>query len=121
MSKRSLLGLSALSLLLLACASTPPPVAQMAVAEAAVARASSVGTSEAAAGSLRVATGKLAAARVALAAGEHETALRLAEQATLDAQLADQQAQALRARKAAQESDDAARALRAELDRKQPR
>lgn len=121
MNIRTCLGLSALSLLLVACASTPAPVAQMAVAEAAVTRASSVGTSEAAAGPLRVATSKLAAARVAMAAKDHQLALRLAEQATLDAQLADQQAQAQRARKSAQESDDAARALRAELDRKQPR
>lgn len=101
------------------CASTPPPPnEQMAVAEAAVARASTTSTSEGAPGSLRIAVDKLASARAALAAGDREQARRLAEQTELDAQVAELRAQTLRSRKAAQESEDAARVLREEINRK---
>lgn len=104
-----------------ACASTPPPVAQMAVAEAAVKRAGSASTTEMAAAELRVATDKLAAARSALTAGDHDRARQLAEQAALDAQVAELHAQAMRSTKAAQETQDAARVLREEIARKAPR
>ena len=119
---RGALLLAATGLLLAACASTPPPSAEMAVAEAAIARANSsgIGSDAAAATALRNATMKLTQAQAALAAKDHPAARRLAEQAAIDAQLAEQQAQALRSRKVAQESGDAARALRAELDRKAP-
>lgn len=117
---RSSMGLAAVALLLAACASTPAPSAEMAVAEAAIARANSsgIGSDVAAAATLRNASLKLAQAHVAISAKDHGAARRLAEQAAIDAQLAEQQAQAQRSRKAAQESADAARALRAELDRK---
>lgn len=116
------LAAAALVLTLLgACAGTPPPVAQMAVAEASVKRAGSTSTTETAAAELRVATDKLAAARSALTAGDHDRARQLAEQATLDAQVAELHAQAARSVKAAQETQDAARVLRDEIDRKAPR
>ena len=90
------LAAAALVLTLLgACAGTPPPVAQMAVAEASVKRAGSTSTTETAAAELRVATDKLAAARSALTAGDHDRARQLAEQATLDAQVAELHAQAV--------------------------
>lgn len=109
---------SALGLTLGGCASAPVPNEQMAVAEAAVARASTTSTSESAPTELRVANEKLASARAALGAGERETARRLAEQATLDAQVAELHAQARRSRQAALESQDAARVLREETHRK---
>jgi 1,6-anhydro-N-acetylmuramate kinase len=116
------LAAAALVLTLLgACAGTPPPVAQMAVAEASVKRAGSTSTTETAAAELRVATDKLAAARSALTAGDHDRARQLAEQATLDAQVAELHAQAARSVKAAQETQDAARVLRDEIARKAPR
>ena len=116
------LAAAALVLTLLgACAGTPPPVAQMAVAEASVKRAGSTSTTETAAAELRVATDKLAAARSALTAGDHDRARQLAEQATLDAPVAELHAQAARSVKAAQETQDAARVLRDEIDRKAPR
>lgn len=100
------------------CASTPAPVAEMAVAEAAVQAATTTGTRESAPAQLQLAIDKLARARQAMVDGDPPRARRLAEQAQLDAELAQVQAQAQRSRLAAQESQAAARALREELDRK---
>ena len=110
-------GLAALS----GCASTPAPVEQLAVAEAAVARANTTGTSENSAVELKVATNKLAEAREAMASKDYELARRLAEQAEVDAQVAELRSQAARARVAAQESRDASRALSEEVNRKPAR
>ena len=101
-----------------ACASTPAPIAEMAVAAAAVQAATTTGTRESAPAQLQLATDKLSRARQALVDGDPARARRLAEQAQLDAELAQVQAQAQRSRVAAQESQAAARALREELDRK---
>jgi hypothetical protein len=90
----------------------------MAVATAAVNRASSGPTAAQAPIELRRAVDKLAAARVALADGRNKDAQRLAEQADVDAQVAEMQAQRVRSVLAAQESEAAARALREELQRK---
>ena len=103
------------------CASTPPPVEQMAVADAAVQRASTVSTSENAPAELAVAVAKLAKARSALAAGDSVQARRWADQAALDAQVAELHAQAVVSAKAARDSEDAARVLREEISRKAPR
>jgi hypothetical protein len=109
---------AAAALVLAGCASGPDTVAPMAVADAAVKRASSSATGELAPEQLRRATSKLAEAQAALAQGNAPQALRLAEQATLDAQVAELHAQAQRSKLAAQESEAAARALRDELNRK---
>lgn len=100
------------------CASTPPPVEKMAVAEAAIQTASTTSTSEGAPAELQIAIAKLASARQAIADEEYERAGQLAEQAEVDAQVAVLHAQSVRARKSAQESQDAARALREEINRK---
>lgn len=100
------------------CASTPVPNERMAVAEAAVARANSTGTSENAASQLLVATTKLERARQAVIDKDNELAAQLAEQVVLDAQVAELHAQSERSRKAAAESKDAARALSEEINRK---
>ena len=100
------------------CATAPVPVEQMAVAEAAIQRASTSSTSENAAGELQIATAKLASARQAVISKDYDRAKQLAEQAEVDAQVAELHAQSVRARKAAQESQDAARVLREEIDRK---
>lgn len=110
-----------LATLLTACATPAPPLADLAVAEAAVGRAGAAGPEGQDAVALRAATAKLAAARLALAAGDASSAQRLTEQAALDAQLVEQQMQARRTRLALQESEAAARALRAEIDRRPPR
>jgi hypothetical protein len=103
------------------CAGTPVPHESMAVATSAVAQASSTGTGTLAPNELRIAVDKLAAARAALAAGDEGRARRLAEQATLDAQVAEMQAQSARSTAAAKETEDAARVLREELNRKTTR
>ena len=100
------------------CASVPEPTDKMAVAEAAILRASTSGTSADAARELQLATDKLTAARQAMSSKEYERAGQLAEQATVDAQAAEIHAQSARSRKAAQETQDAARVLREEMNRK---
>lgn len=115
-ARTPLLG-SALLLVLAGCASTPAPTSQMAVAEAAVATAKSSNTSEHAPGELQVAIAKLTSARDALARKDYDAARRYAEQAELDARVAQVRAQSVSARKAAQESQEAARVLREELNR----
>ncbi len=105
-------------LLLGACASTPPPTEQMAVAEAALLRANTTGTSENAVVELQTASAKLSSARAAMTAKDYPLARQLAEQAQLDAQVAELHAQSTRSRKAAQDSQDAARVLSEELNRK---
>ena len=104
--------------LLSACASTPMPKEQMAVAEASVKHASTTSTSDNAAGPLQIAVSKLDAARAAVAAKNYAQAKKLAEQADVDAQVAELHAQSVRSGKAAQESQDAERVLREELNRK---
>ena len=109
-----------LTLVLGGCASAPPPLEAMAVAEAAVQRASTANTREMAPAELGIAVDKLARARSAVVAGDPERARRLADEATLDAQLAELRAQSARSALAARESQDAARVLREEIARKLP-
>lgn len=63
------------------CASTPVPTTEMAVAEAAVKRASTSSTSENAPAELQLATDKLASARQAVASKDYERARQLADEA----------------------------------------
>ena len=93
----------------------------MAVAEAAVQHASTSGTRDNAAAELKIAEDKLASARSAVAARHYERANQLAAEAGVDAQVAELTAQSVRSHKAAQESQDAARALDEELARKATR
>ncbi len=120
MTRRPMLALAlATSLAVVAgCASVPEPTDKMAVAEAAILRASTSGTSVDAPRELQLATDKLTAARQAMSSKEYERAGQLAEQATVDAQAAEIHAQSARSRKAAQETQDAARVLREEMNRK---
>lgn len=117
----SLFAFSCVTVLLSACASVPLPSEQMAVAEASVQRANTRSTAEFAAAELQIATQKLVSARQAVANKDYERARQLAEQADLDAQVAELHAQTVISRKAAQESQDAARALVEEINRKAPR
>ena len=117
-SARFLIVPVALAALLTACASTPVPLEQMAVAEAAVARASTASTSETASAELRVATEHLAQARSALANGDRVRARQMAERADVDAQVAELRARATQSTIAADESSEAARALREEINRR---
>jgi hypothetical protein len=108
---------AALVLALTGCVSQPAPVAQMAVAEASVKRADTSNTRSSAPGELQIAVAKLASARQAEARKEYVLAGQLAEQAELDAQVAVLHAQRVRAQGSAQETRDAADALRDESHR----
>lgn len=110
------LFLSALALA--ACATTPSPTAQMAVSNAALAHAVSVGSAEMAPVEMGMAREKMNRANLALAARDNDTALALAQQAQVDAQLAEAKTESVKARKSADASDQAARALAEEMARK---
>lgn len=112
------LAITTLIILVAACASTPPPSSQMAVAEAAVKRATTSNTSEHAPAELQIAIAKLASARDAYARKDYELANTRAAEAELDAEVALVRAQAVSAVKAAEESKEAARVLREEINRK---
>lgn len=106
------------TLLLAACASTPLPAEKMAVAEAAVERAGNAGTRENAPAELQIAIGKLSRARQAIENKDYERAGQLAEQAELDARVAEAHAQSVRSLRSATESQNAARVLQEEINRK---
>ncbi len=100
------------------CASVPPPTAQIAVSQSAIANAVSAGGTEYAPVELRNAQDKLDRARRAMAKEDNEEALRYAEQAQVDARLAEKKAQSAKAQKSAAVMQDDIRVLREELARK---
>jgi septal ring factor EnvC (AmiA/AmiB activator) len=110
------IGVAALALA--ACASTPPPTAQMAVSNAALAHAVGAGSVELAPAETALARDKMSRANLAIAAKDNDTALALAQQAQLDAQLAEAKTESSKARKSADALQDASRALREEMSRK---
>ena len=103
--------------LLAACASVPPPTEQMAVSTAAVARAAQAGGTELAPGDMALARDKLAQANAALAQEKNDNARTLAEQAQVDAQVAEAKARSVKANKAAAELQESNRVLRQEIQR----
>ncbi len=112
--------LLAVALWLSGCASTPPPTAQLAVATSAIAHAAAAGAADTAPVEMGMAREKLGRANAALAAKDNDTALAMAQQAALDAQLAEARGEAARSRKAADALGEAGRALREEMSRKAP-
>lgn len=104
--------------LLGACASTPPPTNQMAVSNAALAHAVAAGSAEYAPREMGMAREKMVRANLALASKNNDVALDLAQQAQLDAQLAESKTETAKARKSADALDEASRALREEMSRK---
>lgn len=113
---RSPLWAAAGVLLVSACASTEPPKEQMAVAKAAVERASGTNAAEAPV-ELASARDKMARAQIAYANKDYEQARQLAEQAEAEANLAEAQARSVRANRALAEVRESIRALRAEIAR----
>jgi hypothetical protein len=121
MDTRYKLPQAAMALTLLATAaayaSNPVPEETIAVATAAVQRAEQAGAPQAAPVELAAARDKLARAQKANAEHQRKSALALAEQATIDAQIAEATAQKDRAAKAAVEFDASMLALRQESNR----
>ena len=121
-SLRSKLTVPAIAMTLLialpAIAAAPLSLSEkMAVAEASVKQANTTSNAENAANELQVATTKLMSARKALADRDYLRAEQLAEEAQVDALVVQRHAEAERSRKAAQESQDAARVLSEEINR----
>jgi hypothetical protein len=104
---------------LAACASTPAPKAEMAVAEAAVVNATNAGALQWAPAEMRTAQDKLVRAQAAMAAKDNAQALSLANEVSADAQLAAAAARAAKAQRAATEVQEANRVLAEEISRKQ--
>jgi Domain of unknown function (DUF4398) len=100
------------------CASIPPPTEQVAVSTAAVAHAVSAGGPELAPMEMRTAREKLDRANVAMVAKDYERALSLAQEAQVDAQLAETKSLSSKAQKAASSLQEDSRALREEINRK---
>jgi Domain of unknown function (DUF4398) len=106
------------SIFMAGCASTPAPTEQVAVSTAAVAHAVSAGGTESAPTEMRTAREKLDRANVAMAAKDYDRARWLAEEAQVDAQLAETKARSTKAQKAADELQEDSRVLREEINRK---
>lgn len=118
----STLGLPALilgaSFLMAACAGVPAPTEQMAVSTAAVTRAAGAGGTETAPAEMQMARDKLERAKLAMTKEDYDRARGLAEEAQVDAQLAEAKARSGKAGKAAAELQEGIRVLREELNRK---
>jgi len=106
------------SVLIAACATTPAPTEQVAVSTAAIAHAVSAGGRDLAPAELQIARDKLDRAKLAMVAENYDEARSLAQEAQVDAQLAEAKAGSIKARRAADELREGVRVLREELDRK---
>lgn len=104
--------------LIAACGSTNPPTQQLTETRMVIEQAEQVGAEEYAPLELRNAGIKLEQARAASEAKEYEKAIRLAEQARVDAELAQVKALSAKSQKAAAELKESIRVLQQELERK---
>jgi len=102
--------------LLSACASTPPPTAEMAVGRAAVERAAGPAAADAPV-EMAAARDKLTRANAAFADKNYALARQLANEAEADATLAEAQSRSVRSSRALAEVRDGARVLREETTR----
>ncbi len=103
-----------------ACASTPPPTTEVALSAAAVADAAGAGAPALAPQEMRMARDKLAGANAAMASQDYDQARSLAEEAEVDARLAEARAEAIKAHRAADDALQANNVLRDEMSRKTP-
>ncbi len=111
---------SCAALLMVGCASMPAPSEQMAVSKATINSAVSAGGNEFASIEMRAAQEKMDRANRALEKEDYENARLLAEQAQVDARLAEKKAQSAKAQKAAEVIQNDIRILREEINRKTP-
>ncbi len=102
MKRSSQWGLTAgLTLLLTACASSPPPTAQVALGNSAVADAQAAGAGAAAPAQLNKAQTEMQISNTAMQNGDYDKAQQMAEAGEVDAKLAAATARAAQARQAA--------------------
>jgi hypothetical protein len=100
---------------LMGCASMPPPKAEITRAEGAIEGARVADSEEYAPLELHNARKELQDAQTALTGENYQRAKRLAEQAQVDAQLAEQKALSAKAQKSVQELQEDMRLLRKEI------
>ena len=104
---------------LTACSTIPPPVEQMAVTKSAVDRASSSPNAvEAAPVELQKAREKLDRAQRAMTEKDYVLARRMAEEAEVDARVAESRASSARGERALKEVQESIRALQDEINRR---
>ena len=103
--------------LVAACSSKPPTAPALAASGASLEAARAAGADDLAAVELQQARTKLERARAFAQAGDARSAIRLAEQAEADAQLARATAASERSRRSVDEVQASLRALREELNR----
>jgi hypothetical protein len=108
----------AASLLLAACASTPPPVGQLAVSAAAIENAVGAGGPELAPVEMMSARENMKRASAAMADKDYDLARAYARAAEVDAKLAEANAESIKATRIAAELQEGTRVLREELERK---
>ena len=107
------------AVLMAGCATTgPKPTEQIAVSNSAIANAVAAGGAEYAPVELRTAQDKMERAHRAMDKEDYVNALWLAEEAQVDARLAEKKAQSAKAQKAAIVMGDDIRVLRDEINRK---
>ena len=100
-----------------ACSASRPPLESLSTAELAVRRASDGGAAQYAPLELRTAREKLDGAKRAIDSEEYDQARRLAEQAQVDARLAETKADAERAHQTVEQTRKNIEALRHETER----
>lgn len=105
------------ALVLAGCASAPPAAPAIAAGAASIDAARSAGAGELATVDIDNARNKLERARTLARSGDQKSALRLAEQADVDAQLARTRASSERSRRAVGEVEASLQTLRDELAR----
>lgn len=124
MKEKNSLGAYALSLsfgfAISGCSSTPVPKAEIAVSKTALESALAAGGAEFAPVEVKTAQDKIEAANKAVERDENMTAKHLAEEAAVDAKLAETKALAGKAEKSLQESQSGQRALKEEMQRQTP-
>jgi septal ring factor EnvC (AmiA/AmiB activator) len=102
---------------IVACASSPMPVDKLAVAKSSVERAEQAQAAQFAQVELTTARNKLAAAQSAVDKHDAELAARMADQAEVDAQLAESTARAKQQEQAVEQMEASLRDLRSETQR----
>jgi len=105
------------AIMIAGCASNPAPSEQLAVSKAAVTSAIRDGGNEYAPLELKSARDKMEAAEQAMAAEEYILAKRLAEEAQLDAKLAETKTDLAKAQKSVDDAEESNRVLREEINR----
>jgi hypothetical protein len=105
------------TIFMVGCASIPAPTEQLAVSQAAVTSATRDGGNEFAPLELKAATDKMQRAELAMSKNDFPLAKQLAEEAQLDAKLAETKTDLAKAQKSVDDARESNRVLRDEINR----